>query len=78
MYNQGHLGISEFQVANQKIDLYVYSKFDNMKNSIAQARSLYVSEIYLKDEETRGSVLTFTKYMTREIEKAAFLVVDNI
>ena len=35
-----------------------------------------MSDIAEKDED--GSVLKFTHKMSREIEKAAFLVVDNV
>jgi hypothetical protein len=35
-----------------------------------------MTDVGLKDED--GSVLKFTRQMSREIEKTAFLVVDNV
>jgi hypothetical protein len=76
MYKQGYLGVSEFKLTNQNIELYAQLKFDNMSSSMKQANNQFMSDIAVKDEN--GSVLKYTRQMSSEIEKTAFLVVENI
>jgi uncharacterized SAM-binding protein YcdF (DUF218 family) len=47
-----------------------------MGTDLTYANNKFMSDIAVKDED--GSVLKFTRQMSREVEKTAFLVVDNV
>ena len=75
MYSQGYLGISEFQMTEQGINTFALEKFTNMNLQMTQAKKDYLTDIHPSEQ---SSVTIFVKQMSREIEKAAFLVVDNM